>query len=691
MSKSHSFEMMRGEFTMAVRSSMFRNDLDPVVGLFNQFEDPVIEKKAAVDQGFRDYLIVLLGKPQPISLWERFVKRCVEASQADMASGGMPVILLGDLFDCLTLDQCEQLFTFVEDNVAIWKEDVFFAACKNNLLRMCNDLLRRLSRSQNTVFCGRILLFLAKFFPFSERSGLNIVSEFNIDNITEFEGEENADFREDEGLDDSIREVEDQKMKIDFNLYTKFWSLQNFFRNPILIYSKLHWKTFTSHTENVLQAFKSFKLEGVQQKLVSADSMVSETINREHYFAKFLTNIKLLELQLSDVNFRRYVLVQFLILFQYLNATVKFKSDNQELKVNEGEWVKETSEKVYSLLKDTPPDGEEFARTIQHILAREEFWNNWKNDGCPELQKPVAPVDEFEEERKPIRRRRKRLGDIIRDATAQKRFYMGHPELTKLWNYNTDNLEACRAPERNFLMSLEEYFKEAIEQFDPSAMVEEQYKVVNDGNFGWRALRLLALQSTHFFTHSNNPINKLPEYLEAMIKKIAKERPIILPGGEMKTQEGLEGADATAMDVNETEVEPEAEADAEADGDAEGEAEGEGDAEEEDELLKRDEMNSEEQEATDIQGSASKCKVKPEVFDLVAQTINTQWAEMAEKLGFKDSIQYIEESAKTDVARAKYVLQLRSEEDVDMTHQSLAQLLEKNGFSKAATAVKQLM
>ena len=46
------------------------------------------------------------------------------------------------------------------------------------------DLLRRLSRSQNTVFCGRILLFLAKFFPFSERSGLNVVSEFNLDNLT---------------------------------------------------------------------------------------------------------------------------------------------------------------------------------------------------------------------------------------------------------------------------------------------------------------------------------------------------------------------------------------------------------------------------------------------------------------------------------------------------------------------------
>lgn len=41
-----------------------------------------------------------------------------------------------------------------------------------------------------------------------------------------------------------------------------------------------------------------------------------------------------------------------------------------------------------------------------------------------------------------------------------------------------DNLEACRAPERNFLMSLEDYFKEAIEQLDPAAMVEEQYKYI---------------------------------------------------------------------------------------------------------------------------------------------------------------------------------------------------------------------
>ena len=33
------------------------------------------------------------------------------------------------------------------------------------------DLLRRLSKSQNTVFCGRIQLFLARLFPLEEKSG----------------------------------------------------------------------------------------------------------------------------------------------------------------------------------------------------------------------------------------------------------------------------------------------------------------------------------------------------------------------------------------------------------------------------------------------------------------------------------------------------------------------------------------
>lgn len=87
------------------------------------------------------------------------------------------------------------------------------------------DLLRRLSRSQNTVFCGRILLFLAKFFPFSERSGLNVVSEFNLDNMTVYGVK-------DDGLSmnsfDDKEKNEEEAMEVD-DMYVKQWLFLSLF------------------------------------------------------------------------------------------------------------------------------------------------------------------------------------------------------------------------------------------------------------------------------------------------------------------------------------------------------------------------------------------------------------------------------------------------------------------------------
>jgi THO complex subunit 1 len=277
-----------------------------------------------VDQGFRDILLFkLIGELPKV---EKFISLSIEACRKDMATQTIPVVLLGDFFDASTIDRCELLFKFVEENVMVWKEDCFFQACKNNILRMCNDLLRRLSRSQNTVFCGRILLFLATFFPFSERSGLNIISEFNLENITEYGADANE-------LTDEPSEKGDGQLQIDYNLYCKFWALQDYFRNPNQCYDKLKWKTFQLHSSGVLSAFSSFKLEeprGHSSKTALADEAMDVTENNlketHHFFAKFLTNPKLLSLQLSDSNFRRSVLVQFLILFQYLNSTVKFKA-----------------------------------------------------------------------------------------------------------------------------------------------------------------------------------------------------------------------------------------------------------------------------------------------------------------------------------------------------------------------------
>lgn len=73
-----------------------------------------------------------------------------------------------------------------------------------------------------------------------------------------------------------------------------------------------------------------------------------------------------------------------------------------------------------------------------------------------------------------------------------------------------NNFQACKGTDRNFLPSLESYLENPKERTDPS--------------FEWRALRLLARQSPHFFTLFNTPSCKITDYLECVHKKIQKDK-----------------------------------------------------------------------------------------------------------------------------------------------------------------------
>nr|CAG4645410.1 EOG090X0324 [Lynceus sp. MCZ IZ 141354] len=369
------------------------------------------DKKQVVDQVFREVLSKFLFSETKdavidVSRYSNIIEMAIQSSKLDICSPTLPVFLLSDIFDVLTLDQCEKLFTIVENQVAVWKQEMFFKACKNNILRLCNDLLRRLSRSQNTIFCGRILLFLAKLFPFSERSGLNIVSEFNLDNVTAYEeaGADDDDDGELKSLEGGSEDVNMTEVIVDYSLYKKFWSLQDYFRNPNQCYVRSPWKIFCSYASDVLSAFSSIKLDERQSENNAEEG-------NEQVFAKYLTNQRLLELQLCDSNFRRTVCLQFLMLFQYLEYPVKFKQENQKLSEEQTTWLKEAQNKVYEILRDTPPDGAQFVISVRKILEREYLWNQWKNDGCPEFKPyPVETEKVKETAGQPIRQRR-HLGD----------------------------------------------------------------------------------------------------------------------------------------------------------------------------------------------------------------------------------------------------------------------------------------
>lgn len=68
---------------------------------------------------------------------------------------------------------------------------------------------------------------------------------------------------------------------------------------------------------------------------------------------------------------------------------------------------------------------------------------------------------------------------------------------------------------------------------------------MNNSNYGWRALRLLACRSPHFFQPTNQQFKSLPEYLENMVIKLAKELPP--PSEEIKTGEDEDEEDNDAL------------------------------------------------------------------------------------------------------------------------------------------------
>ncbi|XP_017281557.1 THO complex subunit 1 [Kryptolebias marmoratus] len=532
------------KFTTAARHALGGKTCKQLVNVFNQIPGNETEKKTTLDQALRGVLGDQIDEQKTsCDDYLSLIYLSIDAVTEGICSATAPFVLLGDVLDCLPLDLCDKIFSFVEENVSTWKSSSFYTAGKNYLLRMCNDLLRRLSKSQNTVFCGRIQLFLARLFPLSEKSGLNLQSQFNLDNVTVFnknEQETTLGQKTDEKEDGM--EVEEGEMgeddapascsiPIDYNLYRKFWMLQDYFRNPLQCFEKFSWITFVKYSDETLAVFKSYKLDDMQASKRKMEELRAS--DGEHvYFAKFLTSEKLMDLQLSDSNFRRHILVQYLILFQYLKGQVKFKNSSCVLNDDQNTWVEDTTKLVYQLLREIPPDGDKFATMVEHILNTEENWNAWKNEGCPSFVKERT-VDE-----KPKRPTRKRQApeDFLGKGPDRK-IFMGNDELTRLWNLNQDNMEACKSDSREFMPSLDEFFAEAIEQADPVNMVEEEYKVVRNPNYGWRALRLLSRRSPHFFQPTNQKFKSLADYLDSMVSKLAKELPKDIPSEEIKTGE----------------------------------------------------------------------------------------------------------------------------------------------------------
>jgi len=94
--------------------------------------------------------------------------------QMGRVEGGLIFQLLEDLTEMSTIRDCKEVFGYIESKQEVLEKAELLRRGKLVMLRTCNQLLRRLSKASDVVFCGRILMFLAHFFSLSERSAINI-------------------------------------------------------------------------------------------------------------------------------------------------------------------------------------------------------------------------------------------------------------------------------------------------------------------------------------------------------------------------------------------------------------------------------------------------------------------------------------------------------------------------------------
>ena len=139
---------------------------------------------------------------------------------------------------------------------------------------------------------------------------MNVISEFNLDNTTNFNKEE-GDAEGERG--EEAKKVED--INVDYSLYSKFWQIQDFFRyisercivhltlvcsrNPAQCYQKVPWKQFSMYAADVLSTFQVNTTYHMKTKLIIAKNRQSFKLDptsgkstvvgdqeAEHYFAK---------------------------------------------------------------------------------------------------------------------------------------------------------------------------------------------------------------------------------------------------------------------------------------------------------------------------------------------------------------------------------------------------------------------
>ena len=101
----------------------------------------------------------------------------VHAALKNWVPRQLPLMVMHDWLEAQSADQCSQTFSYLEQRADKLRQLTMngeHAYSKAALLKCCNTLMHRLSKSSSLLLCGRVLMLLAHVLPLTEKSGVNL-------------------------------------------------------------------------------------------------------------------------------------------------------------------------------------------------------------------------------------------------------------------------------------------------------------------------------------------------------------------------------------------------------------------------------------------------------------------------------------------------------------------------------------
>lgn len=439
-----------------------------------------------------------IDSPDFVEVWD-LLDILLICGDAGKCTPELPCWLIEELLDSQTTHGCRVVFDYLESRRERLAQKDFH---KKNLvfLRSCNELLRRLSRAEDAIFCGRVFFFLFQTFPLGDKSSVNLRGEFHVENTTKFEVADGDQMDLDPEPTKNGTETpkastpqpptkpgnkavpikpppkkEEEIILTSTELYPLFWRLQQDFSDPTRLFAANNFQRFKKGLDRTISKFKKTPTV-VQTQTPNAgkratkrrlgddaepgDANSTDMLLRDNYNPKYLTSRDLFELELSDLAFQRHILVQSLILIDFLlslterakkrlsglDTTNKSMLYSFTLTEEDSKWATTTRTNITNYLSASS-EGRLFNRMVETVLARDKNWIRWKVESCPSIVRDTVTT-----ESEMVARRG------IRDATRVRRLQekpMGTMDMSFLEGYG-GGLEDLQDASRYTLPAVQE-------------------------------------------------------------------------------------------------------------------------------------------------------------------------------------------------------------------------------------------